>query len=80
MAGRALGPTLSTTEDLTEWQMNLLQQMSQLHGECFEERKALTKIIQGFAVLQGAELLIKRMCSLLVVVDKTQDMVTNCLR
>ena len=53
MAGRALRPTPSTTGDLSPWQLTLIDNLSQLHSECFEKRTALTKIIQEFPALQG---------------------------
>ena len=53
MAGRALRPTPSTTEDLSPWQLSLIDKLSQLHSECYEKRTALTKIIQEFPALQG---------------------------
>ena len=53
MAGRALRPTPSTTDDLSPWQLTLIEKLSQLHSECFEKRTALTKIIQEFPALQG---------------------------
>ena len=46
-------PTPSTTEDLSPWQLTLIDKLSRLHSECFEKRTALTKIIQEFLVLQG---------------------------
>ena len=57
MAGRVLKPTPSCTEDLQPWQLTLADKLSQLHQECFEKRKALTKTIQEFPALQGVDAL-----------------------
>ena len=53
MASRALHATLSTTEDLSPWQLTLAEKINQLHSECFEKRTPLTKTIQEFPALQG---------------------------
>ena len=53
MAGRALRLTPSTTGDLSPWQLTFIDNLSQLHSECFENRTALTHIIQEFPALQG---------------------------
>ena len=53
MAGRVLKPTPSTTGDLCQWQLTLLDKLSALHSECFEKRTALTKIIQEFPKPEG---------------------------
>ena len=53
MASRALHATLSTTDDLSPWQLTLAEKINQLHSECFEKRTPLTKTIQEFPALQG---------------------------
>ena len=55
MASRVLKPTPSCTEDLQPWQLTLADKLSQLHQECFEKRKALTKTIQEFPALRGVD-------------------------
>ena len=57
MAGRVLRPTPSTTGDLSQWQLTLLDKLSDLHSECFEKRTALTKVIQDFPAPVGADAL-----------------------
>ena len=57
MAGRMLRPTPSCTDDLRPWQLSLVDKLSQLHQECFEKRKALTKTIQEFPAFQGVDAL-----------------------
>ena len=55
MAGRALKPHPSSTDDLQDWQLILTEKLSKLHAECFEKRRALTRTIQKFPALQGAD-------------------------
>ena len=57
MAGRALRPFPSTTDDLSAWQSTLIETFSKLHSECCEKHTALTRIIQEFPALQGVEAL-----------------------
>ena len=54
MAGRSLRPTPSCTDDLQDWQLMLTDKFSQLHAECSEKRKSLTRTIQEFPALQEA--------------------------
>ena len=55
MAGRVLQAHPSSTEELQDWQHLLIDKLSHLHAECFEKRKALTKVIQDFPTLLGTD-------------------------
>ena len=57
MANRVLRARPSTTDDLHPWQTTLIEKLSQLHRECFEQRTALTYIIQGLPHPKGIDAL-----------------------
>ena len=50
---RTLKANPSTTEDLQQWQNAMLSQLQQLLDSCFQEHRALTKMIQQFPRLVG---------------------------
>ena len=57
MANRVLRALPSATDDLHPWQTTLIEKLSQLRRECFEQRAALTYIIQGLPHPKGIDAL-----------------------
>ena len=55
MANRILRARPSTTDDLRPWQTNLTEKLSQLHKECFDKRKSLTRTNQGLPHPSGID-------------------------
>ena len=73
MANRVLRARPSTTDDLHPWQTTLIEKLSQLHRECFEQRTALTYIIQGLPHPKGIDALAEITYAAQIAYDLTYD-------
>ena len=55
MANRILRARPSSTDDLRPWQTTLTEKLSQLHKECFEKCRPITRTIQGLPHPRGID-------------------------
>jgi len=73
MANRILRARPSSTDDLRPWQTTLTEKLSQLHKECFEKRKSITRTIQGLPHPRGIDAVAEITYAAQVAYDLTSD-------
>ena len=73
MANRILRARPSSTDGLRPWQTTLTEKCSQLHKECFEQRKSITRTIQGLPHPRGIDAVAEITSAAQVADDLTYD-------
>ena len=73
MANRILRARPSSTDDLRPWQTTLTEKLSQLHREFFENRKSITRTIQGLPHPRGIDAVAEITYAAQVAYDLTYD-------